>query len=116
MFKKLFASRSENPSAPTAAAEPATPMRARTGVLDLTKKAAFSLSKNGLDGQRAAVYLVLDRSGSMRPFYRDGTMQYLGEQALGLPTGGHRAPSPASAPALQTRTRAVFPAKRTALV
>lgn len=93
MLKKLLSPLS--PTAPTAAASspaPAVPgpagapapVRTRTGVLDLTKKAAFSLSKNGLDGQRAAVYLVLDRSGSMRRFYRDGTMQYLGEQALGL--------------------------------
>ncbi|MEV7157017.1 VWA domain-containing protein [Streptomyces misionensis] len=89
MFKKLLSSFSPAASpaqaaAPTPAAGEPAPARTRTGVLDLTKKAAFSLSKNGLDGQRAAVYLVLDRSGSMLPFYKDGTMQYLGEQALGL--------------------------------
>ncbi|MFJ2217822.1 VWA domain-containing protein [Streptomyces sp. NPDC101062] len=78
MLKKLLSSLSQH-----APAEPA-PVRPRTGVLDLTKKAAFSLSKNGLEGQHAAVYLVLDRSGSMRRFYDDGTMQYLGERALGL--------------------------------
>ncbi|WP_432156124.1 VWA domain-containing protein [Streptomyces sp. bgisy153] len=91
MLKKLLSSLAPTAPAPTApapaqapAAEPAPPVRTRTGVLDLTKKAAFSLSKHGLDGERAAVYLVLDRSGSMRRFYKDGTMQYLGEQALGL--------------------------------
>lgn len=85
MFKNLFGSSSASQPAPAPgpAAVP-SPARNRTSVVDLTKKAAFSLSKNGLDGQRAAVYLVLDRSGSMRPFYEDGTMQYLGEQALGL--------------------------------
>ncbi|MFJ9580623.1 VWA domain-containing protein [Streptomyces sp. NPDC101191] len=87
MFKNLFGSSSASQPAPAPAPGPAavpSPARNRTSVVDLTKKAAFSLSKNGLDGQRAAVYLVLDRSGSMRPFYEDGTMQYLGEQALGL--------------------------------
>ncbi|MFD7661269.1 VWA domain-containing protein [Streptomyces sp. NPDC059788] len=76
MFNKLFGR--SGASAP--AAQPAT----RTSVPDLSKRAAVSLTKHGLSGRKAAVYLVLDRSGSMRRFYRDGTMQYLGERALGL--------------------------------
>ena len=55
-----------------------------SGLVDLTKKAAVSLEKSGLTGQRAAVYLVLDHSGSMIDFYRDGSVQKLAEQALGL--------------------------------
>lgn len=54
------------------------------GLANLTKTAAISLEKKGLTGQRAAVYLVLDRSGSMRNYYRDGSVQNLAEQALGL--------------------------------
>lgn len=53
-------------------------------VVDLAKKAAVSLEKNGLSTARAAVYLVLDRSGSMRPHYKNGNVQRLAEQALGL--------------------------------
>ncbi|MDT0265609.1 VWA domain-containing protein [Streptomyces sp. DSM 44915] len=48
------------------------------------ESARVSLTKLGLGGQRAAVYLVLDRSGSMRPSYQDGTVQHLAEQALAL--------------------------------
>ncbi|RBM13143.1 VWA domain-containing protein [Streptomyces sp. PT12] len=48
------------------------------------ESARVSLEKLGLGGQRAAVYLVLDRSGSMRPYYDDGTVQHLAEQALAL--------------------------------
>lgn len=55
-----------------------------TGLVSLTKTAAVSLEKAGLTGQRAAVYLVLDHSGSMTGFYRDGSVQRLAEQALGL--------------------------------
>lgn len=55
-----------------------------TGLVNLAKTAAVSLEKTGLTGQRAAVYLVLDHSGSMIPFYRDGSVQRLAEQALGL--------------------------------
>lgn len=54
------------------------------GLINLTKKAAVSLQKAGLTGQRAAVYLVLDHSGSMTGFYRGGDVQRLAEQALGL--------------------------------
>ncbi|MFK0179678.1 VWA domain-containing protein [Streptomyces xanthochromogenes] len=55
-----------------------------TSMVDLTKKAAISLQKQGLTDQRAAVYLVLDHSGSMHHFYADGSVQRLAEQALGL--------------------------------
>jgi hypothetical protein len=54
------------------------------GLVNLTKTAAVSLEKSGLTGQRAAVYLVLDHSGSMRGFYQDGSVQRLAEQALAL--------------------------------
>lgn len=54
------------------------------GLISLVKTAAVSLQKKGLTGQRAAVYLVLDHSGSMRGFYKDGSVQHLAEQALGL--------------------------------
>lgn len=54
------------------------------GLVDLYKKAGVSLDKKGLTGQRAAVYLVLDHSGSMSGYYRNGSVQRLAEQALGL--------------------------------
>ncbi|WP_326597998.1 VWA domain-containing protein [Streptomyces sp. NBC_01803] len=53
-------------------------------LVNLYKSAGVSLGKHRLLGVRAAVYLVLDRSGSMKDFYRDGTVQHLAEQALGL--------------------------------
>ncbi|MFE3603020.1 vWA domain-containing protein [Streptomyces sp. NPDC059142] len=53
-------------------------------LVGLYKSAKVSLEKNGLGGERAAVYLVLDYSGSMREYYRDGTVQALADRVLGL--------------------------------
>jgi hypothetical protein len=53
-------------------------------LVSLVKSARISLDKRGLTGQRAAVYLVVDRSGSMASYYRDGSVQHLAEQALAL--------------------------------
>lgn len=53
-------------------------------LISLYKQAGASVRRHGLEGVRAAVYLVLDRSGSMRRYYRDGTMQHLAEQILSL--------------------------------
>ena len=54
------------------------------GLVRLAKTAAVSLTKHGLSGQRAAVYLVVDRSYSMHPYYRDDSVQHLADQSLGL--------------------------------
>ncbi|MFE9993156.1 vWA domain-containing protein [Streptomyces avermitilis] len=53
-------------------------------LVSLYKSAGVSLHKHGLDGQRAAVYLVVDYSGSMRPYYKDGSVQALTDRVLGL--------------------------------
>ncbi|MCX4525365.1 MULTISPECIES: VWA domain-containing protein [unclassified Streptomyces] len=53
-------------------------------LVSLYKSAGVSLRKYGLEGGRAAVYLVLDYSGSMRPYYQDGSVQALADQVLGL--------------------------------
>ena len=53
-------------------------------LVDLYKSAGVSLVKHGLDGLRAAVYLVVDYSGSMRPYYQDGSVQALADRVLGL--------------------------------
>ncbi|WP_458243172.1 VWA domain-containing protein [Streptomyces sp. MAI_2237] len=53
-------------------------------LVSLYKSAGVSLQKHGLGGLRAAVYLVVDYSGSMKPYYKDGSVQALADRVLGL--------------------------------
>jgi hypothetical protein len=59
----------------------------KTPMADLRREARYSLAKHGLeaDGRGGVkVRLVLDHSGSMKPWYRAGAVQRLTEQVLGL--------------------------------
>lgn len=79
MFKR------NTPAAPPAPHTPAISLdKVPVGLVSLAKTATVSLEKNGLGGQRAAVYLVVDRSGSMAGYFRNGSVQHLADQALGL--------------------------------
>ncbi|MGW1891943.1 vWA domain-containing protein [Streptomyces sp. NPDC002004] len=58
--------------------------RTAPALVDLYKSAGTSLERNGLTGERVAVYLVVDYSGSMKPYYKDGSVQELADRVLGL--------------------------------
>ncbi|MET8901339.1 VWA domain-containing protein [Streptomyces sp. NPDC004538] len=79
----------EPPEAPAGTTpKPATTaarLRSRAPALATAyKAAATTLKTHDLTGTRAKVHLVLDRSASMRPYFKDGSAQALAEQTLAL--------------------------------
>lgn len=58
--------------------------RAEETLINLSKKAAISLTKKGLTGEIARVGLALDISASMTPQYKGGNVQRVTERLLAL--------------------------------
>ncbi|WP_405924683.1 VWA domain-containing protein [Streptomyces sp. NBC_00035] len=80
--------RPEAEETPEPEPEKLTPAAAQADVpaslLTAYTEAATALETQKLTGTSAKVYLVLDRSASMRAYYKDGSAQALGEQTLAL--------------------------------
>src|SRR5699024_6877915 len=53
-------------------------------LIDLTKKAKVLLEKKQIFGEKAQIVLILDISGSMRPLYKNGTVQELVNRLLAI--------------------------------
>ncbi|MFD4538521.1 VWA domain-containing protein [Streptomyces bauhiniae] len=62
----------------------AEPLRGTPSLTTAHTAAAATLAHTGLTDTAAKLYLVLDRSSSMRPYYRDGSAQALADQTLAL--------------------------------